>query len=328
MSCDPWAPIRRRWRRTPCSGRSARCSLAPSWQWASPWRSRPSCRSVRPARSTRHRGSPSTGRCCCLASRYSASVSVASPSSSPFAGPLDATTNGGSPCGGRAWSRSPPGPVYPNRRSLVCGSLSSEAAVARPCPSAPRSRARVLAVAVLVATLTFGSSLATLDSHPALYGWNWSYAINSPGGNDVPPVVGHLLSRDPEVAAWTGYTFGNVQFNGLTVPVLLTRAHADLGPPILTGHAVDANNQVVLGTATLAALHKKLGDTVMVSYGAPQDAPVYVPPSPMVIVGTATMPAIGAERSSSYFHGDRGPSPDGSRAGGIQTGPRRSPTPI
>jgi hypothetical protein len=153
--------------------------------------------------------------------------------------------------------------------------------------------AAVLAVTVVVATLIFGNSLATLDSHPTLYGWNWSYAINSPGTDAVPPVVGHLLSRDPEVAAWTGYTFANVQFNGLTVPVLLTRAHPDLAPPLLTGHGVEANNQVVLGSATLVALHKKLGDTVMVSYGAPEDAPVYVPPSPMVIVGTATMPAIG-----------------------------------
>ena len=161
----------------------------------------------------------------------------------------------------------------------------------------------VLAVAVVVATLTFGSSLATLDSHPALYGWNWTYAINSPGTDDVPPVVGHLLSRDPEVAAWTGYTFGNVQIDGLTVPVLLTQAHAELSPPILTGHVVDANNQIVLGSATLAALHKKIGDTVMVSYGAPQDAPIYVPPSPMVIAGTATMPAIGV---SGHLHPSMG----------------------
>jgi FtsX-like permease family len=159
--------------------------------------------------------------------------------------------------------------------------------------------AAVLAVAVVVATLTFGSSLAALDSHPALYGWNWSYAINSPGTNNVPPVVGRLLSRDPDVAGWTGYTFGNVQINALTVPSLLTQAHAELSPPILAGHVVDADNQVVLGSATLAALHKKIGDTVMVSYGAPQDAPVYVPPSPMVIVGTATMPAIGV---SGHLH--------------------------
>jgi hypothetical protein len=91
--------------------------------------------------------------------------------------------------------------------------------------------------------------------------------------------------------------------NGLTVPVLLTSAHAALGPPILSGHAIDAGNQVVLGAATLAALHERIGDTVMVSYGTPKDAPVYVPPSPLVIVGTATMPAIGA---SGHLHPSMG----------------------
>jgi hypothetical protein len=34
----------------------------------------------------------------------------------------------------------------------------------------------VLAVAMVVATLTFASGLSTLVSHPALYGWNWNYA--------------------------------------------------------------------------------------------------------------------------------------------------------
>ena len=33
----------------------------------------------------------------------------------------------------------------------------------------------VLAVAVVVTTLTFGNSLQTLVSNPALYGWNWTY---------------------------------------------------------------------------------------------------------------------------------------------------------
>jgi putative ABC transport system permease protein len=161
----------------------------------------------------------------------------------------------------------------------------------------------VLAVTVVVATLTFGSSLATLNSQPALYGWNWSYAINSPATDNVPPVVGTLLSRDPAVAAWTGYTFGNVRIDGLTVPTLLTQAHAALGPPILSGHAVDENDQVVLGSATLAALHKKVGDTVFVSYGAPKDAPVYIAPTPLLIVGTATMPAIGV---SGHLHTSMG----------------------
>ena len=43
----------------------------------------------------------------------------------------------------------------------------------------------VIAVAMVVATLTFASGLRTLVSHPALYGWNWNYAINP--SNEVPP---------------------------------------------------------------------------------------------------------------------------------------------
>ena len=43
----------------------------------------------------------------------------------------------------------------------------------------------------------------------------------------------------------------------------------------------------------MAQLHKRLGDSVTFSYGIPEDAPIYVPPTRLVIVGTATMPAIG-----------------------------------
>jgi hypothetical protein len=72
------------------------------------------------------------------------------------------------------------------------------------------------------------------------------------------------------VAAWTGFNYGDAQIDGQTVPELDGQTHAVLSPPILPGHALDANNQVVLGAATLAALHKKVGDTVVVSYGSPQ----------------------------------------------------------
>ena len=40
----------------------------------------------------------------------------------------------------------------------------------------------VLAMAVVIATLTFGASLNTLVSHPALYGWNFDYALYSVQG--------------------------------------------------------------------------------------------------------------------------------------------------
>lgn len=155
----------------------------------------------------------------------------------------------------------------------------------------------VVALSVVVTTITFASGLNTLVSHPALYGWNWTYAIDSPGGNDIPPRALGVLGHEPDVAAWTGYSYANAEIDGETVPVLLGHTGAPLGPPILTGHGLEAGDQIVLGAGTLAALHKKVGDSVVLSYGSPQDFPVYVPPTKLVVVGTATMPAIGASES-------------------------------
>ncbi len=62
---------------------------------------------------------------------------------------------------------------------------------------------------------------------------------------------------------------------------------------MLSGHAVDKKDQIVLGAATMTQLHKRLGDSVIVSYGSPKDAPIYVPPTKLVVVGTATFPAVG-----------------------------------
>jgi hypothetical protein len=148
-----------------------------------------------------------------------------------------------------------------------------------------------MAVAMVVATLTFGSGLHTLVSRPALYGWNWSYALNP--SNVVPPAALTLLDHDADVAAWTGVTEFNLPIDGQSVAVLIGDAHPALSPPILSGHAVAGDDQIVLGAATLARLHKRVGDTVVVTYGTPEDAPVYIPPTRLVVVGTATMPAAG-----------------------------------
>jgi hypothetical protein len=62
---------------------------------------------------------------------------------------------------------------------------------------------------------------------------------------------------------------------------------------VLTGHGFQGANEVVIGAATLAQLHKHLGQEVTISYGAPADGPIYIPPKRLRIVGTATFPAIG-----------------------------------
>jgi hypothetical protein len=153
----------------------------------------------------------------------------------------------------------------------------------------------VLAVAMVVTTLTFGSGLQSLVSHPALYGWNWSYMLDA--SNTVPPQAISLLDHDPDVATWTGYNYNTADLDGIIVPFLFEANHPAgrqaVVPPILTGRQMVKRNQIVLGAATMAQLHKRIGDTVEVSAGAPQDGALYMRPTPAVIVGTATLPAVG-----------------------------------
>ena len=66
---------------------------------------------------------------------------------------------------------------------------------------------------------------------------------------------------------------------------------AAVAPPLLSGHALDSANQVVLGAGTLRQLHKQVGDTVVVR--AQHGAPVT-----LTIVGTATLPPLGVAGSS------------------------------
>jgi hypothetical protein len=146
----------------------------------------------------------------------------------------------------------------------------------------------VLAVAVLVTTVTFGASLNNLVSHPSLYGWNWNYALLSgfAGQEDLPgPQVATLFNHDHYVAAWSGANYFEGELDGQTVQMMIEAPHARVGPPLLSGHGLDAANQVVLGRDTLAALHKRVGDTVTFSNGKTKS-------TTLTIVGTATMTPI------------------------------------
>ena len=145
----------------------------------------------------------------------------------------------------------------------------------------------VLAVAVIAGTLTFGASLNALVSHPRLYGWNWDVELSSNGFgySDIPDgALRAQLGADHSVAAWTGVSFGELPIDGVTLPVIGLRPGASVQPPVLSGHDVRAPGQVVLGAATLALLHKRVGDTVAIGLA---------PSRRVTIVGTATLPTVG-----------------------------------
>jgi len=150
-----------------------------------------------------------------------------------------------------------------------------------------------LAVTVLVTTITFGASLDSLVSHPPLYGWNWDYAMLSGfgGAEDLPGhQIATFLNADRYVQAWAGLNVVKMTLDGQQVQGVAARPGARVTPPILSGHGLDAANEVVLGQSTLVQLHKKVGDTVQFVNGISK-------PSTLVIVGTLTMPSLAQDSS-------------------------------
>jgi hypothetical protein len=142
----------------------------------------------------------------------------------------------------------------------------------------------VMALVVLTASVTFGASLNALVSQPKLYGWNWDAALVS--GGDIPQAqVTQLLGHDPDVAEWSGVYLPDLRIDGQSVAAMGTRVGAAVGPPTLSGHSLTEANQVLLGPDTLAQLHKRVGQSVVVSNGI-------TAPARLRIVGTAAMPAI------------------------------------
>jgi ABC-type lipoprotein release transport system permease subunit len=147
----------------------------------------------------------------------------------------------------------------------------------------------VVAVVVIVVSITFGASLDTLVSQPPLYGWNWDYALLAgfSAAENLPAAeTAGLLDRDPDVAHWSGVYFENAGLDGHGVPVLAMNPNAPVTPSMLSGHALAAPSQIVLGPATLASLHTHVGGTVAANVNGHTRI--------LHVVGTATLPTIGA----------------------------------
>lgn len=145
-----------------------------------------------------------------------------------------------------------------------------------------------MALIIVGATTTFAASLRTLVSTPALYGWNWSAALNGGGGvGDLPKAIISPLAADRYIASTSNAYFATLRIDGKPVPVMGENPGAVIQPPLLSGHDLQGAGQVVLGMSTLEMLHKSVGDTVVVTSIRSKRA------TTLRIVGTATMPAFG-----------------------------------
>jgi hypothetical protein len=157
----------------------------------------------------------------------------------------------------------------------------------------------VLAVVLVVATIVFGSSLDALVSQPAQYGWNWNYALLSgfSGAEDLPgAATTALLAHDRDVAHFAGVYFVSASLDGQSVGMLALRPGAPVPPSLLSGQELGSAGQIVVGPATLSALHKHVGQTVVLRTDAGRAVPLQ-------IVGTATLPTIGGSGDPSMGMG-------------------------
>ena len=153
----------------------------------------------------------------------------------------------------------------------------------------------IAAVTAIAAALTFGASLDHLLASPREQGWNWNVLVGNPNDTtdrmaQAGPLLAHnrLVGSYSAIAIVAGASQGTAVVDGQQVDMLLAfdALKGSVYPPLLEGHAPQADNQIVLGTQTLTALHRHIGQTVQIDDTGG-------PPITLRIVGTMISPSVG-----------------------------------
>jgi ABC-type lipoprotein release transport system permease subunit len=128
----------------------------------------------------------------------------------------------------------------------------------------------VFGIAGLIAVFMFASSVQHLAATPRLYGWTADFAATDQNfGNEPGNYCGRIdygLSHTAGIAAVASVCTQTVQLNGDPVTGYgFTSLRGTIAPEIAHGHAPRTAQEIALGSVTLHALNKHLGDTVHAS---------------------------------------------------------------
>lgn len=171
-------------------------------------------------------------------------------------------------------------------------------------PSASRTSTEVhsitasaaLGIALLAGGLVFASSLDTVVHTPHARGWNWDLELVNSFGT-IPDDALQYVIENEQIDEATAFTTGSLVIDGRRQLGLgMDQKAGALYLSMLDGRAPQSANEIVLGSATLGAIHRSLGDVVQVV--TPKDT------RSMTIVGVATFPAFGSGRFGSLSLGD------------------------
>jgi len=129
-------------------------------------------------------------------------------------------------------------------------------------PVRSASLGAVLGVLGVTVVLVFTASLNHLVTTPRLYGWTWDFKIGDSNANECGR-DDYRLSRQPGILAVAAVCYENMQIDGR--PMIgwsFTPVRGTIAPEVVAGRAPAGPREVALGSRTLDALRKKIGDTV------------------------------------------------------------------
>src|SRR5438477_366150 len=181
-------------------------------------------------------------------------------SSSRISGPATPTCGGRSShkwtrCGCSRSSRPSPPPVALGMHLATSPGRGSSAV---PVRSAMAGTA--LAIAAVIATVTFAAGLGDLVSTPARFGRDWDIMID---GVFAPTPVARVLrdlGHDRSVEAIGGGRYGEVTIDGERIPTIgLTDLEGTTFPAIIDGRAPTRGDEWVMGKRSLHQIGRSLG---------------------------------------------------------------------
>jgi len=123
-----------------------------------------------------------------------------------------------------------------------------------------------IGIGALVGVLVFTGSIGRLFDHPVLYGWNWDVQV---GSSFSPDLTGDArkLAKDPAVADVAIAGEARLGIRTLSVDSIgIDPLGGRIRPTVVAGRSPQRADEILLGTRTLRALHRDIGDLVPVAF--------------------------------------------------------------
>ena len=133
-----------------------------------------------------------------------------------------------------------------------------------------------VAVAGVVAAVTFGVSLHHLVDTPSQQGWSWDVFVGNPNSQGDPGdpdsirrKLASKLAANPNVGGYSGFALvESITLDGRQVNIAgVDAVKGSVFPPIIEGRPPSAPDEIVLGRDPLRQLHRRVGQTVIARSG-------------------------------------------------------------